>query len=156
MFEKIIKIIKHIANSYLISEVIKNDLEDTFGKYLNELMEINKQNINYINSIFNDEDYIYFPKLVDEDIIYCFSYGYYNYKCGALNPTEMPVILDNEEKCFNKEKIIENLREKFKKEKKYINLLEKYFSKINILYDKLKEIKYQFDVDWLKKTYRNS
>ena len=140
--KEIIEIFKHMANSYLISEIIKNNLEDSFSDYLNGLIKINKEKINDVNLIFNEEEYIYFPKLTDEDIIYCFSYGFYNYKCGALNPTEIPVNLkDNEKDKINREKILINLKENFKKEKikdNHLKLLDGYFSKINHLYNKIK------------------
>ena len=144
-----------MANSYLISEIIKNNLVDSFYDYLNGLIKINEEKINDVNLIFNEEEYIYFPKLTDEDIIYCFIYGYYNYKCGALNPTKLPVNLkDNENDKINREKILINLKENFKKEKikdNHLKLLDGYFSKINHLYNKIEKLKYAFDINWLRK-----
>ena len=86
--QKIIEIFELLANSYLISRVVKNNLENEFTEYLNDILLVKEYVNKDIGSIFGDDEYIYLPKIKIEDIIYCFSYGENNYIMpGKLNQT---------------------------------------------------------------------
>ena len=149
--EKIIEIFKHMANSYLVCEVIKNNIEDKFYEYLKQMMKVEEKIINDIKTIFTDEEYIYFPKLNAEDIVYCFIYGEGNYKSGELNPTDFNQI--RMEKNLSKQEYINKLKEFFLgiigSDNKHSLIINQNLSKINVFYNNMEKIQYDLDLNWL-------
>ncbi len=161
--ENTIEIFSHLANSYIISNIVKNEFEEIFYNYINEIMMIKEDKINDIGSIFYDNEYIYFPKLKVEDIIYCFRYGNDdNYITGELNPTKIKNNIDLEENlgiddCLRKikEKILNQIKKNDKASKENINVIENNISKIKILFDKFKNMKFDINLEWLSKPINN-
>ena len=103
-----------------------------------------------IGTAFGDNDYIYLPKLNIGDIIYCFKYGKDIYLSGRLNPTDFTNINVND--FLYKEEYLNNLRNEFSKEinnKEELKKIEDNISRINNLYEKLEQIKYNFKYVWL-------
>ena len=152
--QEMIEIFKHMANSYLISEVIKNNLESKFSQYMVYLTQINEKILNEISIIFSQDEYIYLPKLNTKDIIYCFRYGEDNYKSGALNPTKKTEFFIDENENLTRNDYSDKLKENFAKiikKKEDIEKINSYLSRINIFYDKIEKIKYDIDVSWLIK-----
>ena len=152
---EIVEIFKHIANSFLISQIIKNNLETKFVEYLKKMIEIDETIINDINGIFNLDEYIYFPEFTIKDIIYCFRYGNDDYKSGELNPTfRREIINEKDESYSNREQLIKIINKYFKKSSikpSDLQLIENYLSKINIFYDNKEKIKYDININWLIK-----
>ena len=149
-----INIFKHIANSYLISKIILNNLENSFIEYLKKVVKADEKALDDIKKIFCVEDFIYFPTLSVSDIIYCFRYGKDDlkddFKSGELNPTSWREIIIEEnntrEECLNA--VIEYFT-KIKIEEKSFKLIKSYTSKIEAIYENLDKIKYDFDINWL-------
>ena len=149
----IIDIFNHMANSFLINEVINNNIEKTFVEYLNKIIKVDRKNIKDISNLFyNDEEFIYFPKLNNQDIIYCFRYGEDNFKSGGLNPTKKIILLYDENESFSRKEIILNIKDNFQKLKikeENLNKIDNILSKILEFYDKMENLEYNIDVNWL-------
>ena len=148
--QKIIEIFEHLANSYLISKVIKNDFEDKYMEYINKMMAMQEEIIKDIGSIFKDDEYIYLPKLKLGDIIYCFRYGEDNYKKGELNPTKIREIFVKDN--LSKDEYLSSLEEEFAKKnikKEDLEKIKVYISKIKIFYDNIEKNEYNINVDWI-------
>ncbi len=146
-----IEIFKHLANSYLISHVVKNDLEKDFTQYLMDILKIKEKVIKDIGAIFEQEQYIYFPTtLTSEDIIYCFSYGKDKYINGILNETDFNIQI----KCnnYSKEECFQNIINEFLNKdinQDDIKIIKDNLSKIKIFFEKLENVKFTFNCDWL-------
>jgi len=148
--QKIIEIFEHLANSYLISKVIKNNFEVKYMEYINKMMNMKEDIIEDVGSIFKDDEYIYLPKLKPEDIIYCFRYGEDNLKKGELNPTKIKEIFLKEN--LSKDEYLSSLEEEFSKKNIKMEDLEKiknYISKIKIFYDNIEKKEYNINADWI-------
>ena len=149
-----IKIFNHIANSYLISKIVKNHLENSFLDNLEKVMMVEEKAFLDINNIFIEREYIYFPKLNLEDIKYCFSYAEDVFKSGELNPTIRNDI-DIEENVQSKDEYLNSIKGYFIKKRiddGDLNQIKSYCSKIDILYnniDKIEAIKNNIDIKWL-------
>ena len=146
--QEIIEIFKHIANSYLISKIIKKNLENVFDAYLGNIMNVEENTLKDINEIFSNEDYIYLPKLIIKDIEYCFRYGK-EFKSGELNPTdykEIPLKGKN-----TREEYLTTIKEYFREwaDEKNLKLIQNYCSKIDVFYNNIEKIKYNIDINWL-------
>ena len=150
--KKMINIFEHLANSYLISEVVKNNLENNFNQYLVDMMDIKENIIKDIDSIFTDNEYIYFPELSNEDIGYCFKYGDDNYESGELNPSKInQIFIENNlpRKAYLdllKKKLTENNNNNFIKE------INSNLEKIDKFYSNYKTLNFNIDISWLTKT----
>ena len=155
--QETIEIFQHMANAYLISEVVKNNLEEKFNIYIDNIFNLNAENINEIKKIFNEEDYMYFPKLSIKDIIYCFRYGEDgddNYKSGELNPVNKAEI--NIKKVENIKRVdyindLKNSLRKIIKDENKVHIAINYLDKISILYDKIENKEYNIIQNWLVK-----
>ena len=150
--QETIKLFKHLSNSYLMSNIVLNNFEETFLDYINNILLIKEQNINDIGAIFGDNEYIYLPQLKLEDIIYCFRYGDENnfYFPGQLNPTNIKKI--NLDENIPKEDYFIDLKKEFSKRIKneeHLRKIENFISKIKILFDKFDNIHYNINIDWL-------
>ena len=151
MPEETIEIFKHIANSFLISEVIKNDLVDTFVNNFSKLLKVDKNVIDNINSIFSEEEYIYFPKPKNQDIIYCFRYGEDKFQYGGLNIAKRTDFHYEENTKFSLSKAFSSLT--IKKDIK--EQIGNYLIKIENFNRKLNEIDYNIDAKWLMEPLEN-
>ena len=152
--QHIIEIFKHIANSYLISEIVKNNLENGFSECLIKLIKIEESIINDIILIFDENEYITLPKLSNKDIIYCFSYGEDNYKAGELNPTRTTQVIIDENENLSRKEYLNNINIYFKKAEKkenHLKLIDKHLSKIDIFFSNMEKMNYDMDIAWLIK-----
>ena len=149
--QETLKLFKHLSNSFLISNIVIKNFEDTFHDYINNILLIKDQYINDIGAIFGDNEYIYLPKLSLEDIIYCFRYGDENnpYFPGQLNQTNIKKI--NLDENIPKEQYFNDLKKEFSKKIKIEDFkkIENNISKIKILFDKFENIQYDINIDWL-------
>ena len=68
--QELTEIFNNMANAYLISEIVKNNLENKFDKFLQNMFKVEENIIKDIISIFDSEEYIYLPELKPKDIEY--------------------------------------------------------------------------------------
>ena len=145
-----IKIFKHLANAHLISNIVKNNLEESFIDYIYNILKVKDDIIKDLGAIFGDNDSIYLPKISYEDIIYCFKYGQDKNICGELNSSNFNNfnVISIEENYFIKlrDEIIKKIKDKACKEE-----MKNYIIKIEKLYIKIGKIKYDFKCNWLLK-----
>ena len=149
--EEILEIFKHLANSYLISNVVKNKIEDEFCNFLSGLLQLKDNIVRDIGSVFSDNDYIYFPKIIIEDIIYCFKYGKDNDICGKLNPTHYKNIIiknyDSKEDYLNK--LESEILKGCNNDIELINQIKMNILSIKLLFQKFEKIKFNFNYEWI-------
>ena len=154
--QEMIDIFQHIANAYLLSDIVKNNLQNEFEEYVNKILRIDKKTINEIHAIFNKEEYIYFPKLILKDILYCFRYGEgeeENYKNGILNPTKKTEFNIDENEELSREDYINLLKKSLGKIiKNHSDIVNDYLEKINIFYEKMENKEYNINENWLFKS----
>ena len=156
--QEMIEIFKHMAKSYLISEIIKNSLENKFDQYIIHFMQIDEKILNDIAVIFTEDEYIYLPKLNSKDIIYCFRYGEDNYKPGILNPTKKIDLFFDENENLSRNEILNKIRENFTKiikRKEDLEKINEYLEKIDTFYNNIDKIQYNIDISWLIKPLEN-
>ena len=158
---EIIIIFKHIANSYLISEIIKNNLEDTFSKYFDGMKKVEENIIKEMHLFFDDDEYIYLPELEPEDIIYCFKYGKDHFQSGELNPTKInQIFLEKNKSKFSLYWIKNKLEDEFSKviDDENLKQIKSYLKKICVFYknmEKIQKFGYNFNSDWLFQPIEN-
>ena len=132
---------------------MKNNLQNEFDGYINRILSVDKQTIKEIHSIFSEEEYIYFPKLILKDILYCYRYGEddkENYKSGALNPIEKAEINVNENEASSRKEFINSLKNKLIEIiKNYADIAIDYLEKINIFYEQIENREYNIKDNWL-------
>ena len=160
--ENIIELLENISNAYLISKIVKTNIENIFFKEIKELLNI-KGKIGQLIGLFPDNSFIYLPNLFLKNIEYCFKIGIDI--PGYLNEFDKNGMFDskyeenNEEN--NGEKYFENLEENLKKIKikegdkavkaekeNQRNKILNYIKQIKELFNNYQEINY---LDYLPK-----
>ena len=140
-----------MTNSYLISNVVKNKIEDEFCNFLSGLLQLKDNIVREIGSVFSDNDYFYFPKIIIEDIIYCFKYGKDNDICGKLNPTHYKNIIiknyDSKEDYLNK--LESEILKGCNNDIELINQIIMNILSIKLLFQKFEKIKFNFNYEWI-------
>jgi hypothetical protein len=84
-----IKEFYHLAASTLITNLVQDSMDNKYDinifiDYLSKLMKVENNCIEELGSCFNDDDYIYLPKLSIKDVYYCFKYGIQDKYSGDL------------------------------------------------------------------------
>eukprot|EP00833_Pecoramyces_ruminatium_P013647 jgi/Orpsp1_1/1187679/evm.model.d7180000059405.1 len=108
----LIKELKHLTNSLLISDIINiyyKQQHNIYENYLNYIKDLLKNDLDCIRSIgnyFGDDDYIYLPKFDIIDLKYCVRYGMKKKKNGTL--IKIYIDLDTEIREPNENEPIKN------------------------------------------------
>ena len=155
--KNIIELLEDISNAYLISKVVKENLEKIFFKEIKELINIQGK-IGQLIGLFPDNSFIYLPNLFLKNIEFCFKIGVIP---GYLNEFDNNALFDSKYKKNNDENYFDilenNLKEidikegntavKAEKENQRNKMLN-YIKQIKELFENYKEIDYS---DYLPK-----
>ncbi|ORX59905.1 hypothetical protein BCR36DRAFT_408277 [Piromyces finnis] len=172
VLEVLIKELKHLVNSLLISDIINIYNEySQYEDYLTFIKEILSNNLNYIKILgnyFEDDAYIYLPKLDIIDLKYCVQYGIKNKEYGSLIKSithDLNIKIRNPEEGETTEEYLKYLIYQFDKDidfshsieeiilsldKKHIETVKNLYNAAKIV-ELFKSIKYDYNKEWLMK-----